>query len=57
MTTNIRVKYKDTRIKQSVKDKNYNNTNNNIKIHIKEGSNETKKMSITNTNQATNNHT
>lgn len=43
MTTNIRVKYKDTRIKQSVKDKNYNNTNNNIKIHIKEGSNETKK--------------
>lgn len=55
MTTNIRVKYKNTRIKQSVKDKN---NNNNIKIHIKEDLNETKKrMSITNTNQATNNHT
>lgn len=48
MTTNIPVKYQDTRIKpsinQSVKDKNYNNNNNNnIKIHIKEGSNETEK--------------
>lgn len=44
MTTNIRVKYQDTRIKQSVKDKIFNNNNNNnIKIHIKEGSNETEK--------------